>query len=426
MATKTFEELKQLAIQIRDEKTNKQNTATRIGTQMLEHLDKLEQDYYDKTATDEELKERDEKLTELENKAIFSIYNSGHGDDGFINKSTKINDEGLLETDYYFESTDYIELVGYPNYLLVNILIYTSSQNALAFYDKEKNIIGSPIKGKIDGIFKIEVPETAKYVIISTIQDSNNKKKDWYVIGDASSFNREIIDQNNNTEYVLIIDKEGRVIGFITEKGLLSVGANGCNAQINKELFSLSKEVITYRKKYTDLTSIIDTITELINNENHISIFKIIDKEDKILFSIPLKNAEITKPNNKNKLSFTYMGDSLTESGYYTCMQRYLDRKIFNGIWNVFSVGGEQAWDLASLINEVPIIIANSIILPASKEKVEVQLKGGLDETTTLNILNQSSKSATAIVLNRKVVLERDNSNTHFYLKLNDELGRDL
>ena len=31
MATKTFEELKQLAIQIRDEKTNKQNTATRVG-----------------------------------------------------------------------------------------------------------------------------------------------------------------------------------------------------------------------------------------------------------------------------------------------------------------------------------------------------------------------------------------------------------
>ena len=49
MATKTFEELKQLAIQIRDEKTNKQNTATRVGTEMLEHLNKLEQDYYDKT-----------------------------------------------------------------------------------------------------------------------------------------------------------------------------------------------------------------------------------------------------------------------------------------------------------------------------------------------------------------------------------------
>ncbi len=67
MATKTFEELKQLAIQIRDEKTNKQNTATRVGTAMLEHINKLEQDYYDKTQTDEELKERDEKLTELSN-----------------------------------------------------------------------------------------------------------------------------------------------------------------------------------------------------------------------------------------------------------------------------------------------------------------------------------------------------------------------
>lgn len=74
MATKTFEELKQLAIQIRDEKTNKQNTATRIGTQMLEHLDKLEQDYYDKTATNEELQARDEKLTELENETNKIIF----------------------------------------------------------------------------------------------------------------------------------------------------------------------------------------------------------------------------------------------------------------------------------------------------------------------------------------------------------------
>lgn len=76
MATKTFEELKQLAIQIRDEKTNKQNTATRIGTQMLEHINKLEQDYYDKTTTDEELKERDNKLTELENELNSKINNN--------------------------------------------------------------------------------------------------------------------------------------------------------------------------------------------------------------------------------------------------------------------------------------------------------------------------------------------------------------
>lgn len=78
MATKTFEELKQLAIQIRDEKTNKQNTATRVGTAMLEHINKLEQDYYDKTQTDEELKEQNEKLTGLIKKhreiALFAKY----------------------------------------------------------------------------------------------------------------------------------------------------------------------------------------------------------------------------------------------------------------------------------------------------------------------------------------------------------------
>lgn len=89
MATKTFEELKQLAIQIRDEKTNKQNTATRIGTQMLEHLDKLEQDYYDKTATDEELQARDEKLTELEDKqGIYNVDNNKPLETGFYTSTT--------------------------------------------------------------------------------------------------------------------------------------------------------------------------------------------------------------------------------------------------------------------------------------------------------------------------------------------------
>lgn len=42
MATKTFEELRKLAIQIRDEKANKQNTALRIGNFLLSSLDKME------------------------------------------------------------------------------------------------------------------------------------------------------------------------------------------------------------------------------------------------------------------------------------------------------------------------------------------------------------------------------------------------
>ena len=66
MATKTFEELKQMAIQIRDEKTNKQNTATRIGTQMVEHLNKLEQDFLDKETTED-------KFSKLLPNTIFQI-----------------------------------------------------------------------------------------------------------------------------------------------------------------------------------------------------------------------------------------------------------------------------------------------------------------------------------------------------------------
>ena len=73
MATKTFEELKQLAIQIRDEKTNKANTATRIGTQMIEHLNKLEQEYYNKDGVAEQLKTRDDELARLESNIISRV-----------------------------------------------------------------------------------------------------------------------------------------------------------------------------------------------------------------------------------------------------------------------------------------------------------------------------------------------------------------
>lgn len=68
MATKTFDELKQLAIQIRDEKTNKQNTANRVGAAMLESINKLEQDYYDKTNIDEQSKNTTQSITNLNTK----------------------------------------------------------------------------------------------------------------------------------------------------------------------------------------------------------------------------------------------------------------------------------------------------------------------------------------------------------------------
>lgn len=112
MATKTFEELKQLAIQIRDEKTNKQNTATRVGTAMLEHINKLEQDYYDKTQTDEELKERDDKLTELVGtfkilprptdlndiveRSVYPMLNQTEDDTAYLNTPLGVGEAGIL------------------------------------------------------------------------------------------------------------------------------------------------------------------------------------------------------------------------------------------------------------------------------------------------------------------------------------------
>lgn len=87
MATKTFEELKQMAIQIRDEKTNKQNTATRIGTQMLEHLNKLEQEYYNKENIDKQNKQTDVKFSELEESSVSNSFFNKFVSDFFIDVS---------------------------------------------------------------------------------------------------------------------------------------------------------------------------------------------------------------------------------------------------------------------------------------------------------------------------------------------------
>ena len=84
MATKTFEELKQMAIQIRDEKANKQNTATRIGTQMLEHLNKLEQDFLDKDTTEDKFSELKNNTQYVECNTSASIVNKTIYLKGFI------------------------------------------------------------------------------------------------------------------------------------------------------------------------------------------------------------------------------------------------------------------------------------------------------------------------------------------------------
>lgn len=138
MATKTFEELKQLAIQIRDEKTNKQNTATRIGTQMLEHLDKLEQDYYDKTATDEELKERDEKLTELENKT-FKIFPKGNC---YITKNYNIHYYNSFKTSASSQGIAIFKLKNDVNFKITNIWYDANLTYKIFYLNSDRIIIG--------------------------------------------------------------------------------------------------------------------------------------------------------------------------------------------------------------------------------------------------------------------------------------------
>ena len=104
MATKTFEELKQMAIQIRDEKANKQNTATRIGTQMVEHLNKLEQEYYNKENIDEQKEQTDAKFSELE-----SDYKNSIGTQASIGRFNGLFNGVLKRTTAASSFTDWIE-----------------------------------------------------------------------------------------------------------------------------------------------------------------------------------------------------------------------------------------------------------------------------------------------------------------------------
>ena len=187
MATKTFEELKQLAIQIRDEKTNKQNTATRIGTQMLEHLDKLEQDYYDKTATNEELQARDEKLTELESKIDIDV-NEEIKEASSISLPTILNQyKAILEingitnsaTAFLFDSTDSInpdKRSYFGDSGTVSNGTYTTitkqGQNSLRIIPKDGNILNVRLSIKILRINK-DLEDTKTEIINSFRTDDS-------------------------------------------------------------------------------------------------------------------------------------------------------------------------------------------------------------------------------------------------------------
>lgn len=180
MATKTFEELKQLAIQIRDEKTNKQNTATRIGTQMLEHLNKLEQDYYDKTATDEELKQRDEKLTELSSGSgkimqLPSSFIKTYDGLGTLVRANNFYPAKVYGIVYYASSIGYFDLysLNKEDYSVFKITTVLAEKAGINYYILEEpftitdnlllgyagTIIGTRNDGRVLGMWQAKISE---------------------------------------------------------------------------------------------------------------------------------------------------------------------------------------------------------------------------------------------------------------------------
>lgn len=212
MATKTFEELKQLAIQIRDEKTNKQNTATRIGTQMLEHLDKLEQDYYDKTATDEELKERDEKLTELEKESVYIKSNI---------KNT------IVQTGIKLYKSNH--LVGWSHGRYVNGSVVSNLN-----YAKSSSLT-------TDGIYEINVPESYKEVAIVYFENGLYKGIEYISNNYVFEYKGQVVIQ-------FFTEKEG---GF-TEEDLSNIGVNifrRSNARLDNLLYNSTNDTINNNAK---------------------------------------------------------------------------------------------------------------------------------------------------------------------------------
>ena len=224
MATKTFEELKQLAIQIRDEKTNKQNTATRIGTQMLEHLNKLEQDYYDKTATDKELKQRDAKLAELsssinaielykniDNNSRNSIIEYTENEGYFISKTLDI-----IPSEY---SSCYTSPIKLNKGEAIYIQAYATDQiSVISLSTIDGDLLESKIVGTNDekSIYKYYSDTEESYVVLSY-----NTKRDHTIV--KTSVNTDNID---SIKKFLFGDK----IPIELNNGLINDG------QINSEL----------------------------------------------------------------------------------------------------------------------------------------------------------------------------------------------
>ena len=165
MATKTFEELKQMAIQIRDEKANKQNTATRIGTQMVEHLNKLEQEYYNKENIDEQKEQTDAKFSWLIKNNAGDNNTFQENCNGYTNNDIPV---GILEFKRFIKGV-YIKSEKKEGFYYSFAAIETlEGKQALCLYSNNKTDATGTIKRREDYIF---IDTSIKEFVV---QDSKN------------------------------------------------------------------------------------------------------------------------------------------------------------------------------------------------------------------------------------------------------------
>ena len=237
MATKTFEELKQLAIQIRDEKTNKQNTATRVGTEMLEHLNKLEQDYYDKTTINNRTSEYNVSL----NHPTSGLSGSNKYDllSAIAQVPAELRTDGLTVS--FLNSagdTEKWEFGG--GSWAIGSFEQVGGKKIIELSDKADNLEKESVKKDSDTEQSVSTPSSFKICdqegrVLLKVDESGSSStaylvyKEGKLIGTINAeFFQKIITQENGNIYqegdsLKICDREGRVFCIISPDGIRAI-----------------------------------------------------------------------------------------------------------------------------------------------------------------------------------------------------------
>ena len=389
MATKTFEELKQLAIQIRDEKTNKQNTATRVGTAMLEHINKLEQDYYDKTQTDEELKERDDKLTELSKTFLFCDNYQELENPQLISEyeENKIlaYDGSVIDYDYHgfkVYSIKNSESLNKPIFIKYDFLLAeftTRTYLNVALYDENDNfLVGYAVSGtrvmEIPYGYTLKISADNNNPVIKGYRLSNSNISKTFLFCDSYQEleNPQLISEYEENK---ILAYDGSVIDF----------PHGFKVYSIKNSESLNKPIFI---KYDFLLAEFTTRTYL-----NVALY---DENDKFIVGYAVSGTRIMEipygytlkisADNNNPVIKGYgllvgsitndlevidcVGDSLSMAGVYESeLQKLTGLSCVN-----LGVGGENTATILGRMNGIPYKIAEKVTIPSSKDTIQIKL----------------------------------------------------